>query len=68
MIPADHKWFARIAAGAVIVRTLMEIDPQYPTVDPKVRQALQEAKIKLEAQAPKGAKPDPFESEQRQRG
>ncbi len=68
VIPADHKWFARIAAGAVIVRTLMEIDPQYPTVDPKTRQALQEAKIKLEAQAPKGAKPDPFEAEQRQRG
>jgi PPK2 family polyphosphate:nucleotide phosphotransferase len=63
VIPADHKWFARIAAGAVLVRTLMEIDPRYPTVDPQTRQALQEARIKLEAQAPKGAKPDPFEAE-----
>jgi PPK2 family polyphosphate:nucleotide phosphotransferase len=68
VIPADHKWFARIAVGAVLVRTLMEIDPQYPTVDPKTRQALQQAKVKLEAEAPKGVKLDPFEAEQRQAG
>ena len=30
VIPADHKWFARICAGAVIAHTLIEIDPQYP--------------------------------------
>jgi PPK2 family polyphosphate:nucleotide phosphotransferase len=65
VIPADHKWFARIAAGAVLAHTLIEIDPQYPTVDPETRQALQEARIKLEAQAPKGARLDPFEAEQR---
>jgi len=28
VIPADHKWFARIAVGAVLVRTLMDIDPR----------------------------------------
>jgi PPK2 family polyphosphate:nucleotide phosphotransferase len=66
VIPADHKWFARIAVGAVLVRTLMEIDPQYPTVDPETRAALQNARVKLEAQAPKGAKPDPFQEGQRQ--
>jgi PPK2 family polyphosphate:nucleotide phosphotransferase len=66
VIPADHKWFARIAVGAVLVRTLMEIDPQYPTVDPETREALQNARVKLESQAPKGAKPDPFQEGQRQ--
>ena len=30
VIPADHKWFARICAGAVLAHTLIEIDPQYP--------------------------------------
>ena len=30
VIPADRKWFARIAAAAVIAHTLMEIDPQLP--------------------------------------
>jgi PPK2 family polyphosphate:nucleotide phosphotransferase len=68
VIPADHKWFARIAVGAVLVRTLMELDPQYPTVDPETREALQNARVKLEAQAPKGAKPDPFQEGQRQAG
>ena len=66
VIPADHKWFARFAVGAVLVRTLMEINPQYPTVDPETRRALQEAKLKLETQAPQGAKRDPFEAEHRQ--
>ena len=33
VIPADRKWFARIAAGAVIVNTLIDIDPRYPTID-----------------------------------
>jgi PPK2 family polyphosphate:nucleotide phosphotransferase len=59
VIPADHKWFARIAAGAVLVRTLMEIDPQYPTVDPQKLRALKEAGAELEAQAPGGTAPDP---------
>ena len=32
VVPADHKWFARICAAAVLAHTLIEIDPQYPTV------------------------------------
>ena len=50
VIPADHKWFARIAVGAVIVSTLLEIDPQYPTVSPDARQELLEARAQLEAE------------------
>jgi PPK2 family polyphosphate:nucleotide phosphotransferase len=52
VIPADHKWFARIAVGAVLARTLMDIDPQYPTVDAGERRALARAGAKLEAEAP----------------
>jgi len=59
VIPADHKWFAHIAVGAVIVQTLMEIDPHYPAVDSEARRALREAGAKLEAEAPKGAAPVP---------
>ncbi len=32
VIPADHKWFARLCAAAVLVHTLIDIDPQYPEV------------------------------------
>jgi len=52
VIPADHKWFARIAVGAILVRTLMDIDPRYPNVDAATREALRQARVKLEAEAP----------------
>jgi PPK2 family polyphosphate:nucleotide phosphotransferase len=65
VIPADRKWFGRIGAGAVLVQTLMEIDPRYPAVGKRQRQALLEVKEALKAQAPKHASPDPFEQEQR---
>jgi PPK2 family polyphosphate:nucleotide phosphotransferase len=65
VIPADRKWFARIGAAAVIVQALMEIDPQFPAVDDEQRKALLEVKAQLEAEAPKGAAPDPFEKEQK---
>jgi PPK2 family polyphosphate:nucleotide phosphotransferase len=63
VIPADRKWFGRIGAGAVLVHALMEIDPRYPRVSTRQRQALLEARKALETQAPKGAAPDPFEQE-----
>jgi PPK2 family polyphosphate:nucleotide phosphotransferase len=61
VIPADHKWFARICASAVLAHTLMEIDPRFPTVGPEQERELQEAKVLLEAEAPDGAPSDPFE-------
>jgi PPK2 family polyphosphate:nucleotide phosphotransferase len=60
VIPADHKWFARIAVGAVIVQALVELDPQYPTVSDEDRLELTQAKADLEAEAPAGADADPF--------
>ena len=60
VIPADRKWFARICAAAVIVHTLVEIDPRYPEVSEDRRQQLQAVKRELEAEAPKGAPADPF--------
>src|SRR5215469_8912218 len=60
VIPADHKWFARICAAAVIVHTLAEIDPRYPVVSQDRRQQLQAVKRELEAEAPKDAPADPF--------
>ena len=61
VIPADHKWYARLAAGAVIVQALMEINPRYPTVTRETRDTLLEVKRELEAQAPEGAAADPFQ-------
>jgi PPK2 family polyphosphate:nucleotide phosphotransferase len=55
VIPADRKWFARVAAAAVIANALIEIDPQYPTLDDDAMRDLQEAKRELEAEAPDDA-------------
>jgi PPK2 family polyphosphate:nucleotide phosphotransferase len=67
VIPADRKWFARIGAGAVLVQALMEINPRFPSVTQHQRDALLEVKQSLQAQAPKGVAPDPFEQAQRGR-
>ena len=48
VVPADHKWFARVAIGSVIVCALEELNLRYPRVDSaskaefaKVRKALE---------------------------
>ena len=61
VIPADRKWFARLAAGAVIAHALIQLDPQYPRLGDDALDDLQKAKVRLEAEAPSGAAPDPFE-------
>ena len=60
VIPADHKWFARICAGAVLAHTLIGIDPQYPEVSDDARSDLLTVKRELEAEAPEGAPADPY--------
>jgi Polyphosphate kinase 2 (PPK2) len=60
VIPADRKWFARIAAAAVIAHTLIEIDAHYPTLGDDALRDLEAAKGRLEAEAP-GAAAEPFE-------
>jgi PPK2 family polyphosphate:nucleotide phosphotransferase len=63
VIPADRKWFARVCAAAVLAHTLIEIDPQYPTVSEDARLQLLTAKGELEAEVPKGAAADPYGAE-----
>jgi len=62
VVPADRKWFARICVAAVLVHTLIELDPQYPTVSQDARDQLAAVRRELEAEAPKGAAPDPYEA------
>jgi PPK2 family polyphosphate:nucleotide phosphotransferase len=47
VIPADHKWFSRMATAAVLIRALAEIDPQYPRPSPDAMRAMAEAKAAL---------------------
>ena len=47
VVPADHKWFARLLVSRIVKKTLDEINPQYPTLDEKTRDSLSEYRQKL---------------------
>jgi len=47
VIPADHKWFTRLAVAAAIVDTLAQLDLHYPVVDDEKRKALRSARKEL---------------------
>ena len=61
VVPADHKWFARVVIGSVIVSTLESLNLRFPRVDKasleefaQVRKALEnEGRAKLRAKAAK---------------
>jgi PPK2 family polyphosphate:nucleotide phosphotransferase len=50
VVPADHKWFSRLAVGAVILRTLKDLKLAYPNIDEAQRQELLKAKEMLESE------------------
>jgi PPK2 family polyphosphate:nucleotide phosphotransferase len=47
VIPADHKWFMRIAASAAILDALMDIDPQFPVPSDEDRAEMLKAQEEL---------------------
>ena len=47
VIPADHKWFTRLAVAAAVVATLDELELHFPVVDAAKRRALQAARRDL---------------------
>ncbi len=51
VIPADRKWFTRLAVAAAIVDTIETLDPRYPEADPRVKAELKTVKASLEAEA-----------------
>jgi len=52
IIPADHKWFTRLAVAAAIVATMQEINPQYPRMNQAQRKELLKAKELLLKERP----------------
>ena len=50
IIPADDKAFMRVAVAGIICRTLEKLKLRYPEVPPEKRQALLEAKARLESE------------------
>jgi PPK2 family polyphosphate:nucleotide phosphotransferase len=48
IVPADHKWVCRAMVAEIICRTLGKLKLRYPEVADKDRQALNEARTRLE--------------------
>ena len=48
VIPADQKWFSRVAAIQIIIDKLEEMNLQYPKLSEKDKNGLAESKAKLE--------------------
>jgi PPK2 family polyphosphate:nucleotide phosphotransferase len=50
VIPADNKWFTRLAVAAVVTAKLKEIDPQFPTVSKERKKEMLLAEKMLKAE------------------
>ncbi len=50
IIPADHKWFARLAVADIIIDTLRSMKLHYPKLSKETRAALDAAKQTLETE------------------
>lgn len=47
VVPADDKWFSRLAIAAIITRQFAKLDLSYPTVSQAQKEELQKAKLQL---------------------
>ena len=59
VVPADHKWFARVVIGSTIVAALDKLDLRFPSVDKADRsefKQVREALLAEEKGGPKKAK------------
>jgi PPK2 family polyphosphate:nucleotide phosphotransferase len=48
VVPADHKWFSRVAVAAILGGTLVRLDPRYPELSPAQLAELERARTVLE--------------------
>lgn len=56
VVPADHKWFARVVISSAIVGAMEKLNLKFPTVGKADMDELKKAQAALEKEAPKGAR------------
>ena len=52
MVPADHKWFARMVVAAAMVQALQALKLDFPKVDGKALKELRQAEKALKREKP----------------
>jgi PPK2 family polyphosphate:nucleotide phosphotransferase len=50
VVPADRKWFSRLATAAIVVRALSAAGPEYPAPDPAAAKEMMQVRAELEAE------------------
>jgi PPK2 family polyphosphate:nucleotide phosphotransferase len=50
VVPADRKWFTRLATAAIVVDKLRHINPEYPAADPAAATEMAQARADLLAE------------------
>jgi PPK2 family polyphosphate:nucleotide phosphotransferase len=53
IVPADHKWFARVVISSTIVQAIEKLDPKFPKVDRKASPEYERVRRALLAEAPR---------------
>jgi PPK2 family polyphosphate:nucleotide phosphotransferase len=48
VVPADHKWFARVVIGSAILRAFEKLDLRFPSVDAAALQEFKQVRAALE--------------------
>jgi PPK2 family polyphosphate:nucleotide phosphotransferase len=49
IVPADHKWYTRLAVANILIETLESLDLHFPPIDKSKRRELREARRRLRA-------------------
>ena len=53
VVPADHKWFARVVIGSTIVAAMEKLDLRFPKVDKASLREFDRVREALELEAPR---------------
>lgn len=56
VVPADHKWYARLIVSRIVLNTLKEINPQFPTISDEELEKVQAYRDELEKSLNKDSK------------
>jgi PPK2 family polyphosphate:nucleotide phosphotransferase len=56
VVPADHKWFARVVVGSVVVKALASLNLKFPRADKASLRELKQVGEALEHEGKRGAK------------
>jgi polyphosphate kinase 2 (PPK2 family) len=56
VVPADHKWFARVVISSTIVSALEKLDLRFPRIDKAELPEFERVRVALEAEGKRGGK------------